>query len=319
MKKILITGANGFIGSFLTEKALESNGYVWAGIRASSNREYLQDERIAFIELNYGDKENLKRQITAHVAAFGKWDYIVHNAGITKCLHVSDFDKVNFLYTQNFVEALQESNAVPDKFIYMSSLSVSSDAETAYGNSKLKTEQFLRSKPDFPYLIMRPTGVYGPRDKDYYLMLKMIRSGWDITAGFEPQQLTFIYVKDLAKATFLALESREKHKTYCISDGHVYSDEEYTRIAKSALGKKRVIRLRVPLFILKTVSTLAETIAKLTKKPSTLNRDKYKIMKQRDWTCDSSPIRHDTGFTPDYNLEQGIRESVTWYRAQAWL
>jgi nucleoside-diphosphate-sugar epimerase len=319
MKKILITGANGFIGSFLTEKALESGWDVWAGIRASSNKEYLRDERIAFIELNYGDKENLKRQITEHLASFGKWDYIVHNAGITKCLNPSDFDKVNFLYTQHFVEALQESNAVPDKFIYMSSLSVTSDSETAYGNSKLKTEQFLQSKSDFPYLILRPTGVYGPRDKDYYLMLKMIRSGWDITAGFEPQQLTFIYVKDLAKVTFLALESPEKHKTYCISDGQVYSDETYTRLAKSALGKKWVIRIRVPLFILKTVSTLAEMLARLTKKPSTLNRDKYKIMKQRDWTCDTSPICRDIGFTADYHLEQGIKECVAWYRAQAWL
>ncbi|GHU61318.1 NAD-dependent dehydratase [Bacteroidia bacterium] len=319
MKNILITGANGFIGSFLTEKALESDRQVWAGIRTSSNREYLRDARIAFIELNYGDKENLKQQITEHVAAFGKWDYIVHNAGITKCLNPSDFDKVNFLYTQHFVEALQESNTVPDKFIYMSSLSVTSDEETAYGSSKLKAEQFLHSIPDFPYLIIRPTGVYGPKDKDYYLMLKMIRSGWDITAGSEPQQLTFIYVKDLAKAVFLALESQEIRKTYCISDGQVYSDEEFTRIAKSALGKKRVIRLRVPLFILKTVSTIAEMIAKLTKKPSTLNRDKYKIMKQRDWTCDSNPIRQDTGFTADYNLELGIRECVAWYRAQSWL
>ncbi len=53
-KKILITGASGFIGSTAVDKALELGYETWAGIRASSNRVYLQDERIKFIDLNYG-------------------------------------------------------------------------------------------------------------------------------------------------------------------------------------------------------------------------------------------------------------------------
>ncbi|MDR3266385.1 MAG: NAD-dependent epimerase/dehydratase family protein, partial [Tannerella sp.] len=50
--KILITGASGFIGSFLVEEALNKSYQVWAGIRSTSNRQYLRDERIAFINLN---------------------------------------------------------------------------------------------------------------------------------------------------------------------------------------------------------------------------------------------------------------------------
>jgi nucleoside-diphosphate-sugar epimerase len=319
MKKILITGASGFIGSFLVEEALNRNWEVWAGIRQSSSKEYLQDKRIIFIDLYFSDKEKLRQQLEKHIARFGKWDYIIHNAGLTKCIDSHDFEKVNYLFTRHFIEALQEANAIPEKFVLMSSLSAFPNPETIYGKSKLQAEYFIESQTAFPYIILRPTGVYGPREKDYFLMMKTIQAGLDITAGFKPQQLTFIYVKDLAKAAFLALESPLLQKAYFVADGKVYSDETYTQIVKTALGKKHVLKIRVPLFVLKTVSIIAEAFSKLTKKPSTLNRDKYKIMKQRDWTCDTLPLQQDLGFSADYDLNRGIQECTEWYRNHGWL
>jgi UDP-glucose 4-epimerase len=117
----------------------------------------------------------------------------------------------------------------------------------------------------------------------------------------------------------LALKSAESHKTYFLSDGDTYSDAEYTRMAKTALGKKNVIRLRVPLWALRTVSVLSEEFARRRNKPSTLNRDKYEIMKQRDWTCDNSLLVKDLEFSADYPLKRGLEESVEWYRANGWL
>jgi nucleoside-diphosphate-sugar epimerase len=319
VKNILITGASGFIGSFLVEEALNRNWNVWAGIRQTSSKEYLNDGRISFIDLYYSDKEKLKQQIENHRNRFGKWDYVIHNAGVTKCLHPKDFEKINYRFTLHLIEALKETGTTPDKFILMSSLSAAPPTDTLYGKSKRKAEEFLESQTDFPSIILRPTGVYGPRDKDYFLMLKSIKKGFDLTAGYQPQLLTFLYVKDLAKAAFLAAESAFTNKTYIVSDGNTYSDKTYTQLAKQALGKKRVLKLRVPLFVLKTISILAEFFSKITKKPSTLNRDKYKIMKLRNWTCDISPIQQDLGFHAEYDLEKGIRECVDWYTAQGWL
>jgi len=319
VKQILITGAGGFIGSFLVEEALRRNWKVWAGIRQTSSREYLCDERISFIDLIYSDKEKLKQQIEKHRDSFGKWDYVIHNAGVTKCLNSEDFEKVNYRFTRNLIEALKESGAAPDKFVLMSSLSATPPPDTLYGKSKLKAEEFLESQTDFPFVILRPTGVYGPRDKDYFLMLKSIKNGLELTAGYEPQQLTFLYAKDLARAACLAAESDFIRKIYNVSDGNTYSDETYAQIAKQALGKKRVLKLRVPLLFLKTVSVVAELFSKITKKPSTLNRDKYKIMKRRDWTCDISPITNDLGYKAEYDLESGIKECVSWYTNQGWL
>ena len=319
MKNILITGASGFIGSFLVEEALNLNWKVWAGVRPTSSKEYLKDERISFIDLYYSDKDKLIQQIKDHQSSFGKWDYVIHNAGVTKCLHPEDFATINYQYTCNLIEALTEADAVPDKFILMSSLSASPPTDTMYGKSKRKAEEFLEKQTGFPYLILRPTGVYGPRDKDYLLVLKSIKKGFDIAAGFKPQTLTFLYVKDLAKAVFLAVESGFTGKIYNISDGNTYSCEQYTQTIIHALGKKRVIKLRIPLILLKTVSFLTELFSKISKKPSTLNLDKYKIMKRRDWTCDISPLMQDLGFSAEYDLEKGLRESIAWYTNHGWM
>lgn len=335
MIRILITGASGFIGSFLIEKALEKGFETWAGIRKSSSREYLKDSRINFIDFNFSDKDKLTHQIKDFILEHGKFDYIVHNAGITKSINVDDFDKVNFQYTRNFVEALQAADAVPQKFLLMSSLSsygVGDEVNytpikltdtplpnTAYGISKLKAEQFLQSTTDFPYMILRPTGVYGPREKDYYLMLKTVKSGLDVGAGFKPQHLTFIYVKDLIQAVYLALESPLTNKHYFVADGDVYTDKEYTNLVKEVLKKKHVLNIKVPLCLLKGISVIAEDISKITKKPSTLNRDKFKIMRQRNWECDITPLISDLGFSPQYNLEKGLIESVEWYQKNGWL
>lgn len=335
MKKVIITGASGFIGSFLVEKALSLGWQVWAGVRKSSSREYLQDSRIEFIDLEFSNVNRLTGQLSDFVEKYGGIDYIIHNAGVTKCLNSDDFDKINFKYTANLIEAINTANISLGKFVLMSSLSAYGigdevnytpiktadipNPNTAYGESKIKAERFLEEKAAFPYIIMRPTGVYGPREKDYFLMLKTVKSGLDVGAGFKSQHLTFIYVKDLVDAVYLALESSVRNKGYFVADGDVYSDKEYTALVKKVLEKKYVLSLKVPLSVLKVISVISEEISKFTKKPSTLNRDKYKIMKQRNWECDITPLVQDLGFSPKYNLERGLRESVEWYKKNHWL
>ncbi|MDD2225933.1 MAG: NAD-dependent epimerase/dehydratase family protein, partial [Dysgonamonadaceae bacterium] len=75
-KKILITGASGFIGSAVVEKALALGYETWAGVRASSNKDYLQDKRIRFIDLPYSDKDKLMAKLQSFAAENGRFDYI---------------------------------------------------------------------------------------------------------------------------------------------------------------------------------------------------------------------------------------------------
>ena len=334
-KKVLVTGASGFIGSFLVEGALERGMQTWAGIRKTSSRKYLQDKQIRFAELNFGDKQKLKEQLAAHKQEHDGWDYIVHCAGVTKCLHKEDFDKGNFQATVNFVEALNELDMVPERFIYISSLSIfgpiheedyapiserdEAQPNTAYGVSKLKSEKYLQSLTDFPYVIYRPTGVYGPRERDYFLMAQSVKQHVDFAAGFKRQDITFIYVKDLVQAVYLGVKPEALRRAYFVSDGQVYAISTFSDLIKKELGNPWLVRIKCPLVILKLISIVAEAGAKCLGKTSTLNRDKYNIMKQRNWRCDISPIVKELGFCPEYLLERGVQETIAWYKEEKWL
>ncbi len=334
-KSILVTGAGGFIGGFIVEEALRRGYDTWAGVRATTSREYLIDSCIHFIDLSFDNKTQLKKQLIEHVSEHGKWDYIIHNLGATKCKNPADFEKINCKYVTNFAEALVETDSVPTQFIMMSSLSAwgvgdergftplsADDAprpNTLYGRSKIKAEQFLMSIPSFPYVFMRPTGVYGPREKDYFLMMKSIKAGFDFSVGYRKQLITFIYVRDLVQAVFLAIDKGVTRRGYFLSDGDAHRSTDFRYYVSRLMDKKVVIPIRIPLWVLKVVSYIAEWYAGLSGETSTLNRDKYRIMKQRNWVCDITPARRELGFSPQYDLQRGVAETYQWYKDAGWL
>lgn len=238
MESILITGASGFIGSFIVQEALKRRFGVWAGIRASSSKKYLKERKIHFLELDFAHPNELRAQLSGHKGTYNKFDYIVHCAGVTKCADKSDFDRVNYLQTKYFVDTLRELNMIPKQFIYISTLSVfgpirekdyspiseedTPAPNTAYGLSKLKAELYIQSIPGFPYVIYRPTGVYGPREADYFLMAKSIRQHTDFSVGYKRQDLTFVYVKDIVQA--ILWESRRRFPaalTFCLTGRYI--------------------------------------------------------------------------------------------------
>ena len=121
VKKILVTGASGFIGSFLVEGGLERGMQIWAGVRRSSSRKYLQDERIRFAELDFTDSDRLESQLAKHKREHGGWDCIIHCAGVTKCRNKADFEIGNYWATRCFIETLRRLDMLPKQFIYLSS------------------------------------------------------------------------------------------------------------------------------------------------------------------------------------------------------
>lgn len=329
-KTILIIGAGGFIGGFIAAEALRRGYDVWAGVRESTSRRYLDDPRLHFAVFDYDDPEAVRATLHDCAPAAGRWDYIIWNLGATKCARFSDFNLINFMYPRTFVELLRSEDMVPERFLYMSSLSAVGPADergytpitsatvpdpnTRYGLSKIKTETYLETLPDFPWIIFRPTGVYGPHEQDYLMMVKSIDSGWDFGVGYRRQLLTFIYVEDLVTAMFQALESPATlRRKYIISEDRAYTQAEFRRLVARLLGRKLVVPVRLPLWAVYAASAVAEEIGRARLKASTLNRDKYKIMKQRNWSADISDARRDFGFSPKVSLEEGIEATVKEY------
>lgn len=337
MKSILITGASGFIGSFLVERGLEAGMNVWAALRATSSRKYLTDGRTQFIELDLGHDERLRAQLKAHAEQHGPFDYVIHAAGATKCRRPEDFQKTNGEGTLRLALSLLETGALrPEgRFVFLSSLSVCGPVHeidfepitendtplpnTAYGRSKLQAERYLADVPGLNYVVLRPTGVYGPRERDYFMMAKSIRQHVDFAVGFRPQVLTFIYVADLAEAAYLALDHGPRGAVYPLSDGRQYTSRTFSDLLQLELGVKRVVHLTAPLWVLWLVSCIAGKAAALLGRTSTLNLDKYRIMRQRNWKCSIEAARRDLGYRPQWPLTRGVRAAVEWYKAEGWL
>lgn len=328
---VLIIGAGGFIGGFIARESLRRGYTTWAGVRESTSRRFLTDPQLRFVTLDYSDPAVMARQLEEAMPEGEKWDWIVYNLGATKCTNFADFNRINLTFLRNTIEALRQAGKMPRRFLFMSSLSALGPGDengyapltgrtipqpnTRYGVSKIKAETFLETCADVPWTIFRPTGVYGPHEQDYLMMIKSIDRHWDFAVGFKQQTLTFIYVEDLASAIFDALASEATmRRKYIISEPRSYSQKEFRTIVARELGRKFVIPIRLPLWALYGASVVAEKIGVLRMKPSTLNRDKYRIMKQRNWNCSVDEAVADFGFSPKYSLADGIHQTVLAYR-----
>jgi nucleoside-diphosphate-sugar epimerase len=322
------------------EEALRRGFETWAAVRKSSSTAFLQDERIHLIALNLSSEEQLKEQLKDL-----QFDYVVHAAGVTKCLKKEDFFRINTEGTKHLVRALMATQHNLQRFVYISSLSImgaireeqpyqeireSDEAKpnTAYGKSKLEAEQWLSQLPLylegdggrlFPYVILRPTGVYGPRERDYFMMAKSIKAHTDFAVGFKQQDITFVYVTDVVQAVFLACEKGVTGRRYFLSDGEVYQSSTFSDLIRKELGNPWWIRITAPIWLLRIITFCGEYVGRLTGKVTALNNDKYNIMRQRNWRCDIEPARRELGYEPQVKLEEGVKRSIAWYKKNNWL
>ncbi len=349
MDTMLVTGASGFIGSFICQEGIARGYEVWAGIRWSSSKQYLKDKALHLITLDLSSPETLRGQLKEAKRMLGGhgWDYVVHAAGATKSRNEQGFMRTNYEGTRNLAEALLAEDMCPRRFLFMSSLSVygpcrekqdstdpcrryspilGSDTprpNTAYGRSKLRAEEYLLSMSTegrLPLTILRPTGVYGPRERDYYLMAKSVKNHVDVGAGWRRQEITFVNVHDLVTAVFQAMVSEHTvGKAYFISDGQVYSSKTFSLLLQQEMGVRHVLHVKLPLCFLWLACAVAGLFGQWLHHPTALNLDKFHILSQRNWQCDVTPARQDFDYSPSVSLAQGVKEAVAWYKCEGWL
>ena len=161
--------------------------------------------------------------------------------------------------------------------------------------------------------------MYGPRERDYFMMAKSIKAHTDFAVGFRQQDITFVYVTDVVQAVFLALEKGQTGRRYFLSDGEVYQSSTFSNLIREELGRPWWIRITAPLWVLRAVTFCGEYLGRLTGKVTALNNDKYNIMRQRNWRCDITPARRELGYEPQVQLAEGVRRSIQWYKEHKWL
>ncbi len=323
--KAIVTGASGFVGSSLRDALLDASADVIALRRPGSP----PADRGRSAEIEYTDVESLAR-----VFELEKPDYVFHVAGVMNGVRYDDFHRGNVVSTRNLVEALSRGNPQLRRFVYLSSLTsygpaqldapICEDAEPRpvefYGRSKLEAEQAVEAAGDaLPWTILRPGGVYGPRDYQFLELFRLAAKGINPYYGNRKRQMSLVYIDDLVDAIIAsALSEAAVHKGYFIADGQTVTWEQLQTLIVQGAGRK-VWDIDLPGFCVSVAGSFGEMKGRITGKPSLYNRQKVIMAVQDAWTCRCDAACADFGFQPRVSLEDGVRKTYEGYRADGWI
>lgn len=324
--KALVTGARGFIGSFLVETLIQDGVKVRCLLRSTESG-WLQG-------LDY---EQVTGDITVPESlpsAVENIDIIYHLAGCTKAVTRRQYDHINAGGARNLLEATLACNSQIKRFILVSSLAAAGPSRDGtplsesdhprpvsdYGRSKLKSEETARFFIDkLPITILRPPAVYGPRDTDVYSYFKYAKMGIRPMLGGGPRSASFIYVKDLVAGIVTAAKaSAAVGQTYYLCDDKAYTWDELGLTIAQALDVK-TRKLPVPLPLAWPIAAIADGVARLSNRPSILSLDKFRELKMNHWICSNEKAKREFGFLTRHTLQQGIAETAKWYQKHGWL
>ena len=177
----------------------------------------------------------------------------------------------------------------------------------------------MRQQCRRPFTIVRPPAVYGPRDYALLELFKAIARGMMPMIGRYDKQVSLVHARDLAGGIILAGESdRSTGRAYFISSDEVYSMRELaTRIAE--MMGRRARQLAIPRGLAFGVALAAEGFAALTRKPPVINRDKVRDLSERCWGCSIKRAKRELGYKPQVPIQDGLRETIDWYKREGWL
>jgi nucleoside-diphosphate-sugar epimerase len=324
---VLVTGANGFIGSHLTE-ALLARGYrVRCMVRPTSDVGYIQHLPVEWAQADLDKPEQLR-------AACQDVDMACHCAALTRALDQETFLRINAGGTEALARAAFEANPGLQRFLYISSQTAAGCAEGPddffdesrtprpldwYGKSKWAAEQALHALDgQLPVTIVRPTVVFGPRDRDVFTYFELVNRHLELSLGRDERWVSLIYVRDLVDLIVLALESEAAVGETYFASGWATTYTEVGRILARVMDKW-TLRVTVPLVALEPIVLWAKVQERLTGKPALLNEQRVLNMRQPYLICSGEKARRELGFDPRYDLKTAIEETATWYRKSDWL
>jgi nucleoside-diphosphate-sugar epimerase len=325
--KYFITGSTGFVGSWVTEKLIEEDAEVTCLVRKTSNLRWIEHLPVKYHQGSLIDLDSLKSGVESA-------DYVLHIGGVTKTLNMDEFYQGNVQATKNLLTAVEEVNPNLKKFVHISSQAAVGPSEsknpidemhacrplTHYGKSKLETEEIVHQFFDkIPITILRPSTVYGPRDTDVYEAFRNIKNGINLKVGKNEQYVSLIHVYDLADGIIHAAKhERGIGETYFICNDQNYSWSEIIEIIKKLVGKK-AMNLSVPYSVAYGVASFIELAARIRGKPTILDRQKMKEIREQYWTASNQKLKAQLGFSPKLSMEEGFKNTFQWYRENNWL
>jgi len=332
-ERVLVTGANGFVGSHLTEALVEKGYQVRCMVRRSSDLRFVRQLAVewAYADVGQEDGEALRQ-------ACQGIDLICHCAALTRALDQETFYRVNTRGAEALARAALEANPALKRFLFVSSQAAAGPARHAddcvdesqppqpvdwYGKSKWAAEQALLALADegngkLPLTIVRPAAVFGPRDRDFLAYFRLIKHGLHLEIGRSARWLSLIYVDDLVSLIVAALESEAALGQTYFARGTDHTQDEFSEAIARVLGK-RPMEVRLPELVMTPLGLWARLSGRLTGQPALLNEQRLANMRHREWLCSGEKARRELGFVAQYSLQRAVRETANWYLENGWL
>ena len=314
MKKILVTGAEGFVGKAFCERiSLESEWTVIRGIhfpKEPLNSASSRDFCVPF-DLSYPDPELF--------ISMGGIDSVVHLAAMVHVMDTEDgfeeYRKINTAGTERLARMAVAAGV--RRFVFMSTVKVTAEqsryplleSETphpvgAYAVSKLEAENALKEvarETGLEVTILRSPLVYGPGVKANFLaMMEWIRKGIPLPLGSIDNSRSFVFSENLADAIFQCVtHPQASGETFFVSDGVSLSTPELISRLAHLMGRKNPTFSFPPVFL--------RLLGNATRKSASIDRLTGSL------TVDISKIRSRLGWTPPCSLNEGLKKTVEYY------
>lgn len=315
MKQVLVTGTNGFIGQHLCTNLLRCGWAVRGTVRRPETPRSLPSEvETVIVDVN-SDND--------WPAAVSGVDAVVHLVGRTHVVHDTSSDPlavyraVNVDGTQRVLKACLEAG-VP-RFIYLSSIKAVGEGgelpytetspcapEDAYGITKREAEVAvleMASKTDLYVNILRPPLVYGPGVKGNFLqLLRLAAHGIPLPFGCTHNARSMVFVGNLTTAIAALLDqpTTKENIFHVVDDDVPLSTKDLVTRLGHLLGRK-VRHIPVPVPLLRLGGSLLGHVGEVQRLIGSLTVSGERIKEALNWT-------------PPYSLEEGLAETVNWYR-----
>jgi dihydroflavonol-4-reductase len=323
--RALVTGANGFLGTWLTRRLVELGHEVRVLLRSSADEWGLS--RLA-VQRFQGDVTDPASLAPASRGA----EVVFHLAGIRRAPSRELFEKVNAEGTRHVCEAAVAGGV--RRVLLCGSLAASGPSAPgrpklesdpfapfeAYGESKAASEQIAFSYRDrLEVVSARPSRIVGPGDRENLTFFKLVKRGFKLVVGGRERPLSMVDVEDVVDALLLMADRREASgEAFFVSSAETTTLEKLQDEVARQLGVKPR-RMKVPGMVLYGAFAAADAISRLTGKHLPVNRKLARQLLAPAWTCSIEKAERMLGYAPKVTLAESIRRSLVWYRENGWL
>jgi dihydroflavonol-4-reductase len=317
-RSVSITGATGFVGWHVAEAFLREGWDVRAVVRHRNRRPVPAGAQTVESSLS----------ATALGDAFAGSDVVVHCAALIRARDEESFARVNVDGTRAAVAAAERAKS---RFVLVSSQAAGGQGTpaaprreddppqpvNAYGRSKLASEAIVRASA-LPWTILRPCAVYGPRDRGFLPLFRLVRRGLALVPARPDAAFTLIFIHDLVRAIRLAAElDSAVGQTLFIGHPEPRTGSDVVRAIAAGEGR-RLVPFRLPGPLFGAAAALGDVLWTLGVKP-VIDSGRLIELRSDGFVCAVDRAREVLGFVAETSFEQGIAETARWYREHGWL